>query len=710
MSPMLPLYYDHARPQQAFGAARLRAALERAGVSVAAQPLHVAPRHSAAPCVVISTPFDGLVAPWEELSAEGFSIQRHGAGLHVVGHDPRGAMYGALEVADHVAVHGGLDGLDERVRHPFLNMRGIRYCLPWSVYDNGEAFTENWGPSWDIRFWRDYFDFLAEHRYNCVTLWSRHPWHYLFRLEKYPHTTPLSDAELARNTALFRGLTEYARGRGVDTFLVTWNVDVEPCAVAGLGLPPELADYSATHHLRQQSPVIKDYLKECVRTLLQVYPDLTGLGTAGAEEMVGSTEEREQWLTETYMAGIRESGRTVPFIHRTQHQTAGPIKDLWVDKYPGQSYISWKYSIAHMYSHPRPVWEELNGVWKDVDLDETRVTYTVRNDDFFTLRWGDPGYVKAYVRQMKKPYVHGFYWGASGYLWGIDFQHRDDDRKDAQYPNMKPSRKDRPGRAVTEGGHKTWTYDWERHAYEFALWGRLAYDPDLPDALWKSTVFAAYETEVREDLFEAFRAASQIIPAVNQYFWLDNHFEWFPEGCTSAFGFKTVRDFAANSPMPGCGAVKTADYVAGVLAGREIQGTPPSAYVETLRTAAQQTERLLERLRVAVPRDHVAGELKCILYDLEAWSALGAYYADKIEAAVELTFLEQSGEEPRRARAVALLRRAYQSWQRLAQVTSRHYVPYFHDAINRTFSWALLLDEVEQDVTVAERWPVASRA
>ncbi|CAA9269087.1 MAG: hypothetical protein AVDCRST_MAG77-3087 [uncultured Chloroflexi bacterium] len=197
---------------------------------------------------------------------------------------------------------------------------------------------------------------------------------------------------------------------------------------------------------------------------------------------------------------------------------------------------------------------------------------------------------------------------------------------------------------------------------------------------------------------------------MNQYFWLDNHFEWFPEGCTSGFGFKTVRDFVHNTPMPGSGALKTVEYVANALAGREVQGTPPGAYVETLRAAAQETAHQVERLRGGRSADHVAGALTCTLYDLEAWSALGAYYADKIEAAVELASFEQSAEGARRDRAVELLRRAYHSWQRLAQVTSRHYVPYFHAAINRTFSWALLLDEVEQDITIAERWPAPPRA
>ena len=94
-------------------------------------------------------------------------------------------------------------------------------------------------------------------------------------------------------------------------------------------------------------------------------------------------------------------------------------------------------------------------------MEEVKVTYTVRNDDILTFRWGDPEYVRQYTLNMKKPYVHGFYWGADGYLWGKDFQH-------------------------APKGHKHWEYEFERRWFEFALWGRMTYNPEIPDDLWRA--------------------------------------------------------------------------------------------------------------------------------------------------------------------------------------------------------------------------------
>jgi hypothetical protein len=331
-------------------------------------------------------------------------------------------------------------------------------------------------------------------------------------------------------------------------------VDVIPQVIEGLGLPPHFADPGTSHAVRQESELIRDYFRECIQTLLRTYPELTGIGTSGSEEMVGDAWAREAWVVETYLEGVAnavrlQSGRRVPFIHRTNQQAGQPIKDMFVDRYPGQVYISWKYANAHMYSHPKPKFEVLWGAWEGVNLDEVRVTYTVRNDDVFTLRWGDPEYVSEYVRDMNKPYVHGFYWGADGYLWGIDFQHAD-------------------------AGHKRWTYDFERHWYAFALWGRMSYNPNLPQSLWRDRFRQRYG-RVGEDLYAGLQAGSKVIPAVNRLFWIDYDFQWYPEGCLSRFGYKTICDFVEGTPMPSVGVVGVGEYARAMTEGRAVEGVTP---------------------------------------------------------------------------------------------------------------------------------------
>ena len=140
---------------------------------------------------------------------------------------------------------------------------------------------------------------------------------------------------------------------------------------------------------------------------------------------MGTPAECEQWVVETYLEALNDVKANVPFIHRTNMSNGTIAQEMFLEKYPCErKYISWKYSNAHMYSHPVPQFETLFDAWGVIDLSKVRVLYTVRNDDFHNLRGCNPSYIAEYVRGMKMPYVDGFSWGADGYLWAKNFQHR----------------------------------------------------------------------------------------------------------------------------------------------------------------------------------------------------------------------------------------------------------------------------------------------
>ena len=123
--------------------------------------------------------------------------------------------------------------------------------------------------------------------------------------------------------------------------------------------------------------------------------------------------------------------------------------------------MSYKYSVAHMYSDPKPQFAR-----KDI-LRELppglKLWLTVRNDDIYSFRWGDPEYARAYIQNMPPPeQMAGFYMGPDGYTWGREFI------------STEP---ETPRELVMK---KQW--------YSFMLWGRLSYDPTLPDALFERTL------------------------------------------------------------------------------------------------------------------------------------------------------------------------------------------------------------------------------
>lgn len=643
-------------------------------------------------------PRPGAERRWE---AEAFTIRRQGGVIFIEAGDVRGLLYGCLEWAERIG--RGRDRLDdgERIdRAPRLAIRGVKFNLPYVPFEYGEPFTANLETCLDIEYWRAYLDMLALNRYNCLSLWSEHPFHLMVVSPRFREANPHNDTEIDRHIRLWTELMRHARNRGIDVYLFTWNVRLIPEVAKGLGLPESVGRFAEgqtdrsrrigfpLNRFRQSSELIKDYFREMVLQLLLTYPDLKGLGVSASEWMDGDGYEKETWICETYLQAIRQSGRDIPFIHRTNTQSAGrEIKDLVQPQFdPSRFYISWKYSNAHAYSHPQPQFERLWNAWDGIDLESTQILYTVRNDDVHTHRWGDPEYVRKYVEGMaEKPYVKGFYWGSDGYVWGPDFQH-------------------------AEHGHKTWVYDFERHLFQFQLWGRLSYDPQTDRETFRSLLADTYGETHAGDFLDGLEAASKIIPAVNRLFWLDYDMQWHPESCLSHprhGGFKTVLDFVYALPMPGVGVMGIREFARAEQDGtlpeqsQSFRETPPDI-IEQMTAAIEQTESVVRRLTGSLG-DCDGGHLACTRLDLAAMGELGRYYICKFSAALELNRYEFSRRELHRERAVDWLTRGSEHWRRLGELWSRHNKPYQMARVKMTFGYPLYTDHVDRDIELARR-------
>ncbi|TDF98643.1 hypothetical protein [Paenibacillus piri] len=692
----MKLIYDHRDALIGFGAEQLKQSLERQGVYFIEQftgqgtvvpPLNGIVIHK------VATP-RGQAPVYED---QAYRIYRSGGRIHIEGSDSRGVMYGCLEWSERLGRGAALAEGEEICGKPALGIRGIKYNLPYVPFDDGDPFVQNAETCMDIEYWKAYIDMLALNRYNCLSLWSEHPYHLMVVSPKFRAANPLSDVEIDRNIRFFRELFRYAASRGIDIYLFTWNIRLTPEVAKGLGLPENVGDYGnmfddlihrvglPLNRFRGQSEVIRDYIREMVLQILLTYPELKGLGTSASEWMDGSGYEREQWIIDTYVEAIKQSGRDIPFIHRTNMQNAGKeIKEMVQPQFdPKRFYISWKYSNAHCYSHPQPQFEKLWDAWSGIDLDSTQILYTVRNDDVFAHRWGDPDYVRAYVKGMLKPYVKGFYWGADGYVWGRDFQHAD-------------------------YGHKTWKYDFERHLFQFQLWGRLSYDPETGEDTWTHLLTSHYGPKHAPAFLEGLRQASRIIPAVNRLFWIDYDFQWHAESCLSQVsGFKTVLDFVDAAPMPGVGVMGLPEYARAEAEGRLEEAERsyeemPADILRILTEASAATEQAAGRLESELG-ELMGGHAECTLLDLKSYAAMGRYYVCKFSAALELNRYKLTGDEKRKEQAVAHLEEACGHWDRLGYIWSLHNKPYFMARVKQTFGYPLYAEDVRRDVELARR-------
>ena len=168
----------------------------------------------------------------------------------------------------------------------------------------------------------------------------------------------------------------------------------------------------------------------------------------------------------------------------------------------------------HSSTAPRFIFQ--NG-WYDSMPPGKQTWLTVRNDDLYYLRWGDPDFVRRYWTQLPQPEkIAGFMIGPDGYTWGRDFV------------STRPST---PRRLVIE---KQW--------YWFMLWGRLAYEPAMSDEPFQAALEARFP-RAGGLLYASLSSASRILPLVNRFYWGYFDFMWYPEASWSQAGFVGVRDF-----------------------------------------------------------------------------------------------------------------------------------------------------------------------
>ncbi len=651
-------------------------------------------------------------APAGGAQSYGIRVQRANGRMIVTvrGADAAGAMYGGLDIAEAIRT-GTLETLADSDHAPHLEQRGLKVNIPLdlrtpSYTDPSDAAQANIPEMWSREFWREFLDDMARHRYNVLTLWSLHPFPSIVKVPEFPHvalddvwrTTAKLDEKfsgsgdnfvrpemLAQHEVVmkltidekirfWRDVMALARDRGVDVYWFTWNIFLN----GAVGQDGITADKGA--------PRTIEYFRASVRETIKTYPLLAGFGITAGESMPATVGGmgKEQWLWQTYGEGIRDalkddSGRKFRLIHRFHMTGLGDIQTAFAEL-PCRLDLSFKYAIAHMYSVPRPPM-----ITPVLPLLSPRLRswLTVRNDDIYSFRWADLDFARAFIKAIPGPdKVAGFYMGTDGYLWGRDFLTKD------------PAG---PRETVMQ---KQWL--------SFALWGRLAYEPDLPAATFDRLVAARFPGADVPRLTAAWADASKTFPYITRFFWGDIDVKWFPEACLSHprfRGYYTVRHFIEGSTMPGSGVMNILDWRQGVLAHEPPAGTTPLEIAATLETNANQALAALPSLRRGgVAPVGNAREYAATLGDIEAMAQLGHYYAAKIRGACELALFDRTGDVARQAAAVRHLETALQHWQAYAAAYTRQYVqPVLYNRVGFV-DIPQLVAQAAADVQLARDW------
>jgi hypothetical protein len=712
------LFYDRDVPQVVFGASEIRKAYAAAGKSLIESGIDRATADtSGIRIAIVSGPAESArlsasfgVAPMKNSPAQSYAIRRQvhdGKTLVVVlGADATGAMYGALDVAESLRL-GSFDALTDSDHAPHIERRGIKFNCPLdartpSYSDNNFAAQQNIAEMWSLDFWSEFLDEMARHRYNVLSLWNLHPFPSIVKVPEYPDVAlddvkrtlvPMDDTfshngnDMVRpdmlakletlkkmpiqdKIAFWRTVMQYAHNRGIEVYWFTWNIFTWGAE----------GKYGITS--KQDNKNTIDYFRASVRETVLTYPLLDGIGITAGEHMEERKDAfaKEKWLWDTYGQGIADAHKIQPdrpfrLIHRYHQTSQEDILDAFKD-YPGTFELSFKYAIAHMYSIPNPTFIQpaLPNITK-----LHRTWLTVRDDDIYSFRWGNPEFARAFIRNMPPDdKLAGFYMGPDGTVWGREFI------------STEP---EKPHELIIG---KRW--------YSFMLWGRLSYEPELPDSLFERTIAKRFPEVPAPQMMRAWAEASKVFPEITRFFWGDIDVRWFPEACLShprAKGFYTVQHFVEGDTMPGSGVLNITEWRRRKLSGAAMDGVTPIQVADELAKTGRETLRMVNELR---PKQGVNKELRLTLGDMEAMGYLANYYSAKIRGAVDLAMFDKSGKPADRESAIKNLQVALESWKRYSRAYT---VQYKQPLLYNRVGWVDipgLTSKVEQDIDIARLW------
>jgi hypothetical protein len=692
----ITIAYNMKSPQQTFGVVLLSNLLKDKNYPVAEVDLSEAVGNTNIQVLLQNEEMDTTI------HHEGFRISKSAKGMAIEAVDESGAMYGLLELADMIDMYG-LSRVPEKTVNPRFPFRAIKFNLPWSIYGRHESNEQHAETVRDLKFWEGFLDMMAENRFNSLTLWSLHPFSYMIRPTNFPLACSFDDNELEDWQNFWHSLFQMAKDRGIETYLVNWNIFVSE----GFKTHYDHAAKADTGHnagKAYNSPLIERYTKECVTQVINEYPNLTGLGISLGEAMTGmSPVEREEWITRTFGGGMAEANRKIKFIHRvpftasansygstdrkTETMTRNAIESLDAIK---PVWVEIKFNWSHGHSTPKLVQVHGGSIsdayWNPLP-ENYAITWMVRNEDFFILRWGEPDFIRKHIELNGQPYVGGYYIGSEGYIPAKEYMH---------VPNHE---------------HINWTYAWERQWLFYKEWGRLLYDPQTSDKVFAIDFDRRYGEGVGDKMVEAYKLASKMPLRFSSFVFSTWDLTMYAEGLLVPHRWKGNGYDDKKSPFLSLEElmayevldpdyISVGDYVKSVLNDSLNQSKiTPLQLSEELEQIGTRALAIVKDIKNENPT------LECEIMDIKAWSYECFYFAEKLKAAVAMELYRLNGDEDKKQEAIALLKNAKNYWQELINLTKPHYQPIPHKQTGKDyFSWDSFLVEVERDIVVAKNY------
>lgn len=619
---------------------------------------------------------------------DGFQLAKTEKGYQLSSECTRGLLYGLLDIVEQMSNGTDLENIQAKSIRAHHDFRAIKFNLPWYSYRSGEHLAMHVETCKDLKYWESFLDMMVENKFNALSLWNMHPYMYMVKAPSYADVSPFSDEEMKEWETFWKSLFGMAKVRGIQTFVVNWNIFLPEAFAEKYGTGDYMSEEGDNHYGEgATNEDIEAYMREVVTETINTYENLTGIGITLGERMGGMTsKERSEWMDRTMITGLKAANRKARLLYRAplsagstnngsvsvsaEKLTRETVENMCLEK---DVWISFKFNWSHAHSSPKlsivhggmltdtywqPYSEKYKGLW------------TMRNEDFFVMRWGDPDFIREFLDLNSQKYVGGCIIGSETYIPAKDF--------------------------ITKTEHRTWDYAFQRQWLFYNVWGNLLYDRNTSDVFFADALAKKFGLDDGNDLLDAWKLASKNPNRLASFFGSTWDATIYSEGFKTNGGkFIDIDKFISRNVLDSS-YVNIKDFVDGNYDSKK-QITPLQLAEET----EQESITIFEILK-NIRSNNPSKELEIELTDIEFWANYGLYFSSKIRAGLALQGFREGKHLNEQKSAIDNLIKAKAYWHSMVELVERYNVETMPSQFDKEFSWRKHIVDTEKDIEIAK--------
>jgi hypothetical protein len=403
-------------------------------------------------------------------------------------------------------------------------------------------------------------------------------------------------------------------------------------------------------------------------------------------------EERRKWIDRTILAGMKEANRKIKFVYRAPLSantgsggSTSEENDLISRKHVEtldvkQAFVEFKYNWSHGHSSPRLFMVhggKLTDKYRNPLPDKYKYVWTLRNEDFYILRWGNSDFIRDFIKNNGKEYVAGCFLGSEIFTPALDF-------------------------TSLPGPFKTWDYHFQRQWLWYSMWGRLMYDPETPDSIFEEMLTSKYGKPVGRDALEAWKIATNNqlkfasfhMGTADAQLYTEGFCSWGDNTPTTLFN---INNIITHPVLDSTRYVKIKDWISS---GEKVSGNQISP-LELSKELDKDNARLFLLIN-KLKNSKLAIGAEAEVNDLLAWYWYGRYFSDKVKAAVALARYRYKGDDQREI-AVKYLNDCSGHWKNYTKTVTTYNKESFPFIIAKdNYSWKEMQLQVDKDIELAK--------